>query len=144
MVSRLLDRGIPIDLRDPRGGYTPLMAAAASKRSGVDMLQFLVSRGADVNAVSGDVETTPLSLAAKSGDVAKTQYLLDLGTNARHRTAGGYTCLINAVHTFTPSMEVVKILIDAGAKINAVTRWGEFALGIAVYFANYELAERWS
>ena len=49
-LERLLDAGTPVDLHDEEG-HTSLMVACLSPDTGVETLEFLIARGADVNAV---------------------------------------------------------------------------------------------
>lgn len=50
-MRRHLDAGTPIDLPDSRQGHTPLMEACLSPSAGEEMVDFLIDRGADVNAL---------------------------------------------------------------------------------------------
>lgn len=49
-LEGLLDAGTPVDLHDEEG-HTPLMTACLSPDAGLETLEFLIARGADVNAV---------------------------------------------------------------------------------------------
>ena len=49
-LERLLDLGTPVDLHDAEG-HTPLMTACLSPDAGVETLDLLIARGADVNAL---------------------------------------------------------------------------------------------
>jgi ankyrin repeat protein len=49
-LERLLDAGTPVDLPGEEG-YTALMVACLSDAAGVETLEFLITRGADVNAI---------------------------------------------------------------------------------------------
>lgn len=49
-MQRLLDAGVPVDSFDGEG-QTPLMEACSSSSAGAEVLDFLIDRGADVNAL---------------------------------------------------------------------------------------------
>src|SRR3954465_7224940 len=73
------------------GGVALLGIAAGSRFAGVDMLQLLVEHGASPNGVVNQLEGTPLSIAAKSGDVDKVRFLLEAGADPHFLTSNGYT-----------------------------------------------------
>ena len=57
------------------------MQAVTSNRAGIEMIQFLIENGANVNAVESEYNQTVLSLAVRSGDLGKIKFLLDSGAN---------------------------------------------------------------
>ena len=96
-------------------GETPLILAARSAVSGVDVVKTLVENGADVN--SADEEGyTALTHAAKNGDLETVDFLLGVeGINMNVSTFGSdYTPLLWAIAR--GHEDVVKKLIDAGAE----------------------------
>ncbi|MFC1765744.1 ankyrin repeat domain-containing protein [Planctomycetota bacterium] len=62
-VKAFLDQGIDIEVRDHKG-YTPLHCA--SLRGHEELIQFLISRGADENATDKEWGNTPLHKAASA------------------------------------------------------------------------------
>lgn len=70
MAQQLLDLGVPVDLRK-EGARTPLQLSAMS--GNIEMVKFLVSKGADVNAVEKYFGWTPLFMACYMGDSEKFQ-----------------------------------------------------------------------
>ncbi|MCW1922382.1 ankyrin repeat domain-containing protein [Luteolibacter arcticus] len=50
-MERLLNQGTPVDLPDEVSGHTPLMEACLSSLADVEVLDFLIDHGADVNAL---------------------------------------------------------------------------------------------
>ena len=57
------------------------MAAAASSDAGLEMLRFLLDRGANVNARVGRPRQNALKQAIYSGDLAKAEVLLEAGAD---------------------------------------------------------------
>ena len=82
-VRTLLDHGADANGYDPLG-RTPLMYAAVSDKLPVDIVQLLIDRGADVNAIdkhpkTGDEGLTPLDIARHNGETPVVKLLLKAG-----------------------------------------------------------------
>jgi ankyrin repeat protein len=128
-----LARGALVD--DRHEGWTPLMCAAKSRRAGVDALAVLVESGADLEAerkAGKRTEQRPLQLAIRAGDLPKVQYLVSVGARVASRSAAGYDALIDAQFARGGSrLELARYLLDHGAPVNGVSRYGETALNVA-------------
>jgi ankyrin repeat protein len=124
----------------PYETMTPLMFAARSPFADIDMLQFLVNEGANVNVKSLDTSHTPLGLAAKSGNIEKVKFLLAVGADPNFQDSERYSSLIHAALTQSHKnrKQLFKILLNAGANPNVVTDYGESALNIVSRFADFE------
>jgi ankyrin repeat protein len=107
MVRYLIAKGAQIEVKDAFG-RTPLMNASA--KGSVEMMKLLLAKGADVNAVS-DKEAFP---KVKNGPIA----------------LGSFTALNFAVVFGTP--ERVKLLLDAGARVNQPDARGMTPLVLAI------------
>lgn len=119
-LHALLNQGVPIDITDPNG-WTVLILAV--KRGKAEVVHYLVKRGAEVNrrTKSG---TTALYHAAQRGHAGIVRFLLHSGANVNERYEDGATPLIMGAY----HLEVVRILIAAGAEIEASDDWGNTAL----------------
>ena len=93
ILELLLAAKVPVDLGVGRPG-TPLMAAALAGRSG--LVKFLLSRGANPDAAARN-GLRALHRAARSGDVATLDALLDAGADLHALTADGRNVLHVAV-----------------------------------------------
>jgi ankyrin repeat protein len=128
VVHLLLDKGADVHVADTTG-ITPLIAAASV--DDIAVVRLLLAKGAAVNAkASVGQSATALMGAAYNGNAELTQLLLarhaELDVVSEDRTGtvrngpvrfGNVTALHMA--TASGSTEVVKLLLDAGAKVNA-------------------------
>ena len=122
-VAKLAASGANVNARDGRG-RTPLHVAAFMKQR--DAMKALVDAGADPNALDAD-RYDMVTIAAVADDPATLQAALRLGnraTNVTSRYDG--TALIAAAHL--GHVEVVRILLKAGAPVDHVNNLGWTAL----------------
>lgn len=99
-----------INTRDVTSGETALHIVTA--RRDLTWLQFLTSRGANVNARDGQGRT-PLQLATNLGWKDGVAVLVDRRANTEVANDAGETPLIAAVHR--KDLELTKLLLRAGA-----------------------------
>jgi len=127
-VIRLLDAGTPVDERSGRYQETPLMVAA--RRGTLDLVKMLLARGANVNA-SSPYAGTALHAAAYRGRLDICQALIAAGADVNAPNEEGWTVLHQVV-TGAPDyarlsgqhVEVARLLLEKGAKLEARTRGG--------------------
>lgn len=113
-VSYFLRDGSPVDICH-NGGWTALKQAISGDHPNV--IQLLLSHGADPNGVSQDNFTTPLSLAAQCGQEATIRLLLERGVDIDALTGSHQTALIAAC--YNGHLNVVEILLKSNANINS-------------------------
>lgn len=107
-------------------GETPLHYLAVENH--IEGVRTLVEFGAEVNT-SDDFDQTPLAAAAFLGHEDLVRYLLSVG--AKCEPAGGLNpILIDAVRS--GNLEIVRMLVDAGADVNQVDNILETPLHSAV------------
>jgi ankyrin repeat protein len=147
VISQLLARGANVNAAD-RGGVTPLIAAAATGNTAVAKL--LLEHGADANAISTDGPTnTALMGAATNSDAELTRLLLArkvdvaaISPNGSGRAKNGVVAFgrVTALHLAAAGRdpEVVRLLLDAGAPIDALDMRGMTPLMFAVATDNPE------
>jgi len=111
---------------------------AAMLEGPVQALRILLSTGINPNARSGTLLRAPLHAASEAGQPDVVAVLLQSGAVVDVVDANGWTPLALAAHEGTsPSsaspghMEVVRRLLDAGARINATTSMRRTALHLA-------------
>lgn len=106
--------GVNIDTRN-KGEYTALGIAARSY--GLDIIEYLLGKGADVHAPQGLARTSVLHLAVAKGDIEVAGLLLDRGADINLVPPWGSTKLPTplAVAATKGKREMAEYLIGRGA-----------------------------
>jgi ankyrin repeat protein len=145
-IQLMVDAGVPID--DPDfAGFTPLMNASFG--TNLAAVRLLLSKGAKVNAVSGDGSFqkvkagtialgnfTPLLGAASMGSPELIKTLLDAGADINARDVRGMTPLMLAVATDRQNAAVIRLLVGRKADVNVRSLAGETPLDWAKKIGN--------
>jgi len=116
------------------------IAALAAFLGHRDVTEYLISKGADVNAVSTNGSGyTALTGAVASGQTNIVAYLLQHAAEVNYRYGPGYSPLLTAAAN--GHLEIVKLLLAHGADAHARTNDHQDALSLAVARNHKELAE---
>jgi ankyrin repeat protein len=141
-IRVLVEAGANVNAKETWGGTTALMWAVAEGH--VDAVRMLIDAGADVNARSNYVAAangrgfegrtpvanradpkveefasgwlTPLTLAAREGDVEMARILVNAGVDVNVTAGDGKTALAMAI--FNGNYEVASFLVDSKADVN--------------------------
>jgi ankyrin len=127
-IKVLLDHGANVNVKETWGDTTALMWAVSQKHS--DAVKMLLDRGADVRARSKIVSDTERD-SVKPRNPAP-------GEQPKKDVYGGFTPLAFAARE--GDLESARVLIAAGADVNAITADGKEPLGLAIFNGNYEVA----
>ena len=119
----LVNAGAQVDARENFGGQTPLMWATARRHP--DLVQFLASKGADVNARSAVRDYRRVATAE---------------SRAKHLDRGGLTPLMYAARE--NCRECVQILLKHRADVSLPDPAGMPPLFIAMMNGNWDIAKR--
>ncbi len=126
-VKRLIVSGTPVDIRDALGS-TPLLEAAWSGQ--IEIAEFLIAHGADVNAHHGESGSTPLQYAVLTGHAKMTQLLLNAGGKLNGDYRDGQSLL--HVASARGYASIIDLLISAKADIQTLDANGNTPLDSAV------------
>ena len=118
IVKMLLDAGALINAKD-NDGKTALIYALENS-SGTETAKVLIAAGANIN-VAGKDGQTPLMLAARRHSIEAIKALIGAGTSAtiNAKDKQGKTALHYLSEMGNVSLELVKLLIEEGADVNA-------------------------
>ena len=156
-VALLLEAGADISNAEEERGQTALMWATAQGHANV--VKLLIDNGANLNArstvwhqlentagntnPSGNFKmahggSSAIMFAARVGDIATTQVLLEGGANVNDTAASGVSVLVQAAHS--GHEELALFLLEQGADPNAIEA-GYSALHAAVLRSEVELVK---
>uniref|UniRef100_A0A1I7RHD0 ANK_REP_REGION domain-containing protein n=1 Tax=Bursaphelenchus xylophilus TaxID=6326 RepID=A0A1I7RHD0_BURXY len=107
MCNLLLENGAGKDSYS-REGRTPLMEAA--RHGNIEIIDYLILKGVDVNKSSPNNDATALSLSCLYGHAEATKLLLMNGANPEHTLRDSVSCIIEASRN--GSTECAKLLLD--------------------------------
>jgi len=107
-------------------GWTLLHRAVVPCWGGIEVVQFLVEKGADVNAKSTTTGWTALLGAVGNRDIEIIKFLVSKGADVNAASPQGFTPLQLAVAP--DNMEIITFLVSAGANVNAASACGHTPL----------------
>jgi ankyrin repeat protein len=148
MVDTLIKAGANVNTAEKEHHQTPLMYAAAAKKNAGDLVELLLSKGADVkprelyydwpSQISQEPRVqyhpvgglTALLYAARNGCYECVEALIQHGADVNVPTPEGVTPLLIALDN--DNNDIARLLLDHGAKPGVWDWWGRTALYIAV------------
>lgn len=128
VIDPLVDGGANPNATD-RFGNSPLHLAAG--RGHLEFISHLVGRGAEVDRPNEE-GVTALHLACKGGSLPTVLLLLQLGADPTRADYAGWTALHRAVAApYREALDILPVLLRAGASVHAVTGEGFSPLHVA-------------
>ena len=130
LIQKLVRAGADVSARGGKSNSTALHVAV--EQGFVDIADFLLIKGADVNAVDTD-RNTPLILAVNpAGSTDMLNLLLSYRAKVHYHNSQGMTALMKAAEVM--DIDALRILMFAGADLNLRNRQGKTARDIALQF----------
>jgi ankyrin repeat protein/beta-lactamase regulating signal transducer with metallopeptidase domain len=136
VVKRFLDQGTDVNIKDDQFNWTPLHWATFTSQRAI--IEFLIAKGADVNA-GGEWNDPPLHYAAVHGHKGLVELLLAKGAGVNSEDNGGKTALHDAARQ--GHRDIVELLINKGADVDAKYGDDETALHRAAANGYEEVVE---
>jgi ankyrin repeat protein len=130
-LNVLIESGANVNAKETWGGTTPLMWAVSERHP--DAVKVLLDHGADVHARSNFV-----AAANGRGFEGRTPVKDDPKQKVEEFASGWLTPLHFAARE--GDLASAKLLVAAGADVNAIAGDGKDALGLAIFNGNYDLA----
>ena len=130
-ITVLLEAGANVNAKESWGGTTALMWAASEQHAAA--VKLLLDHGADVNARSNFV-----AAANGRGFEGRTPAAPKAEQKVEEFASGWLTPLMFAARE--GDLESARLLVRAGANVNAIAGDGKDALGLAIFNGNYEFA----
>ncbi len=135
-LRRELERGVSPDVVCPHG-FVPLHFAVTGELDRLACVRLLIDAGANVSAAD-DSNMSAILYAAMDGCSALVTALLDAGADANHRDRTNWTPLHHATY-HADSAECVRLLINAGAALDARSEAGRTPLELCIMACQEEL-----
>jgi len=132
-VAKLVENGADVTVRDDEN-ISCLHWAAINNRS--DLCAYLISKGAEVDALGGELMATPLQWAVRHAHLATTRTLLQHGADPAIKDVQGYNSLHLAVqfgtqfvtHETCPAACAAYILAKTGIDVDTTDAEGRTPL----------------
>ncbi|KAF4950551.1 hypothetical protein FGADI_8110 [Fusarium gaditjirri] len=125
LTKLLLERGANAKTRGRRAD-TPLHRAAELEGSRA-IMEALLSYGAEIDA-RNELGETPLLRAARYASINEIKFLISQGADTTTQNGGSETCLHMAMENWKGRSDVVRLLLDNGARADARSKYGRTCL----------------
>ena len=122
VANFLLEKGANVNART-NYGLTPLHLASSGRSPDLDLIQRFIAKGADVNAQVAH-GLTSLHWVATSGDFKAAKFLIDNGADLNASQKGGNGTVLHMVINLGRKVDMVKLLVESGARLNQKFSYG--------------------
>ncbi|TVY44826.1 Ankyrin repeat domain-containing protein [Lachnellula subtilissima] len=139
-VKQLIERGADVNSCTKRGSVLQSAAFSSDRaEGGLKIIQYLISCGAELNAVTEGPHGTALNAAAKNGDVKTIKWMLKHGADF-NLIGGPFGSALQAAAFHAPT-ESIRFLLKSGADVNQIGGKYRTALQAACAAGNTKTAK---
>ena len=128
VLAYLVEKGADLNVLD-NSGTAPLHSLAS--RGNADGVRIVLAKGADIN-IKASNKSAPLHFAALGRRVEVLRLLVERKADLESRDEQGRTPLVVAAREMA-GPDVVRTLLDLGARIDSTDRFGDTALSLAAW-----------
>lgn len=153
IIDVLIGAGSDVNART-NDGTTPLMVAAMAPFDNSRVIKALINAGADVEATNemslqgGTANNNALTCAISSNNAENVRAIIEAGADVNKRLNGKVKANGRLIDIYqyplndaiVHSTEILKLLLDAGAYVNAINGFGNTPLRSAQMSGNFEAA----
>ncbi|KAI8592740.1 hypothetical protein BDZ88DRAFT_406068 [Geranomyces variabilis] len=132
VVKQMIEEGRARASDTDSENCTPLHWAAINNH--IALADYLIFKGAEVDAIGGDLKATPMHWAARSGHIQMVSLLRKAGGDPSIKDMQGYNCLHLAAHAGHALMAMY--LVASGMDVDAPDGLGRTALMWSAYQGN--------
>lgn len=140
IVKVLIDAGVNIERQDTFHGFTLLMEAIYTPQTPArqNIITMLLDAGANVNVCVGTTSHTyPLQQAYGMRDTRTFEELILAGADVDIALPTKWT-LIHSASLISSSIKYLKRLIECGANVNCVNKWGNTPLWNVIHWGRID------
>lgn len=129
VVQDILNSRVPLDVKNEVHGNAAIHFAAKNYEHDYEVMELLISRGADVNMLN-KYDNTPLHLVLVRDNCNPKviQLLVECGADVNKFNVSNSSALHFAVQSSNCKVEVLDLLLSSGAEIDAVNCVGDTPL----------------
>uniref|UniRef100_A0A6C0BB72 Uncharacterized protein n=1 Tax=viral metagenome TaxID=1070528 RepID=A0A6C0BB72_9ZZZZ len=136
ILSLASELEMDIDI-NTRNEYADTVLTTNIQKGNVDIVEFLLSKGANVNQRVHRDKTTPLGYACECNNPAIVDILIKAGADVNKTDKNGYAPLhVACIIETGEDQSIIHMLVNAGAHINAVTKNKYTPLTLACKYSN--------
>ncbi|WP_371376279.1 ankyrin repeat domain-containing protein [Thalassotalea aquiviva] len=136
IAKELVSRGASIEIPS---SFSPILRAA--QYGELELVKYLLSKGADLNDIGADENINGLSIAVANQKWNVAQYLLDQGINTDQQGRGGFKAIHYAVNVSAPSKLFSNIIQNTASIDSKLSETLDTPLILATYHNNSTLAK---
>jgi len=137
-VQKILDAGIDVDACDATARETALMVASGG--GNMEVVRYLIERGADINAKSCEGSTAIMPAVHRNrADIVGL--LISKGAKVNYAIETGYKFTPLQLACQLGHVEIVKCLLDAGARVNVTATDGSTPLISAAFKGHHDVVQ---